>query len=202
MDKYIIKDGIIVRTDTGKRFLTMISIVEQINYYGRTNRYTVMKDRQGNEYIEWIGFNAKYYDLEEICELMNAIYNGDLDKKYEKHLTNTHNRIGHYTRPYFDGRYYLDSTMRKGFWLEDWITGRTYYFHIRQHIEAIVGLLNDYTKEGRFTTDYKFIYDNWINEKYFLGDSKALCYIRDFLNNHDYLKYGERKELPHRRQLM
>lgn len=203
---YEIKDGIIVRTDTGKKFPTMKSIVDQLNSCWRTSRYTLRKDNQGKEYIDWTGYSAKYYDLEELCELMNGAINDDLDVKWKKHLENTHNRIGHFTRPYRNGRFYSDHTKKKGFWLEDWLTGKVYYYHIIEHINAIVGLLNDYTSDGRFVThDSKcgrVIEDTLTKEEYVLGDSKHLCFIRDFLNNHDYLRYGERKELPYKRQLM
>ena len=202
---YEIKDGIIVRTDTGKKFRTMKDMVHQMNHYGRTSRYTVRKNPNGEEYIKWVGYTAEYYDIEEICELMNAVYDRDIRVIFKKHSENTNNRIGHHTMPYKQGRFVLDHTTRKGFWIEDWLTGRVYYLHIDEHIKAIVGLLNDYTKEGRFSFhDSKcgnVIEDTWTSEEYVLGDSKHIVFIRDFLNNHDYLKYGER-DFPYKRMFM
>lgn len=198
------EEGIIVRIDTGKTFPRLKDVVEQISYYGKTSRYVVRKDSKG-EYIEWVGFTAKYYDLEEICELMNAIYYHDVDKIAEKHRINNNRRIGHYTKPYFQGRFHFDHTTKKGFWLEDWLIGKVYYFHNKKHIKEIVKLLNNYTKNERFTThDSKcgqVIEDTLINEEYVLGDSHDIGFIRDFLNNQDYLKYGERKELPYAHML-
>lgn len=202
---YKIEDGVIVRTDTGKKFRRMKDIVEQMNHYGRTSRYTVRRNPNGEEYIEWVGYTAEYYDIEEICELMNAVYDRDINVICKKHCGNTNNRIGHHTTPYKQGRFVSDHTTRKGFWIEDWLTGKTYYLHIDEHIKSIVGLLNDYTKEGRFTVHDsecgKVIEDTWISEEYVLGDSKHITFIRDFLNNHDYLKYGER-DLQYKRMFM
>ena len=202
---YKIIEGTITEVTTGKKLCTMHEIAQHMNGLRKTSRYVARKDNGGREYIDFVGFTAKYYGLREICELLNGCVMNDLDKIFEKHNENTNNRIGHYTIPYKVGRFHLDHTTRKGFWLEDWVTGRKYYFHVKEHINAIVGLLNDYTNEGRFTShDSKcgrVIEDTWINEEYVLGDSHDIGFIRDFLNNHDYLKYGER-ELPYRRMLM
>ena len=206
MNKYEIRNGIIVRTDTGKRFLTMRSIVEQMNYYGSTGRYTVRKDNQGKEYIDWAGFSAKYYDLEEICELMNGVYNRDMDIISKKHMENKKKYERKHKVPYtWNGRFVFDSTLRKGFWFEDGVTGKIYYTHIDTHRNAIVKLLNDYTENERYITYYSkagdVIKDTSNDEIYYLISSKDCCDVRDLLNWYDFQLYGKR-ELPYRRQLM
>lgn len=206
MNKYEIRDGIIVRTDTGKRFLSMGSIVEQMNYYGSTGRYTVRKDNQGKEYIDWIGFSAKYYDIEEICELMNGVYDRDMDIISKKHMENKKKYERKHKVPYtWNGRFVFDSTLRKGFWFEDGVTGKIYYTHIDAHRNAIVGLLNDYSEDGRYEVQYGktgyVIKDTGNGEIYHLISSKDCCDVRDLLNWYDSKLYGKR-ELPYRRQLM
>lgn len=208
---YVIKGGIIVRTDTGEEFETMHQIAEHMNWLRGRTSFTARKDNDGNEYVDFVGFYADYYDLAELCELCNCLWDARMnnefcDKLFEKHMEIKKSKERKHKAPYYwNGRYITDHTARKGFWLEDWVTGRKFYFHIGAHIRHIVGLLNDYTENGRYVAYHggvgNVIEDTSNNEVYVLGDSKHICELRDWLNHYDYERYGER-ELPYKRMMM
>ena len=203
--EYVIEDGVIVRNDTNKHFRTMKEISDELNRLNKHTSYSPLKDKNGNEYVSLVGFSADYYDVAELCELLNAVKDGDTDKKFEKHCKNNGITKGHYTKPYRQGRFHMDHTLRKGFWLEDWLTGKVLYFDVKEHIGAVVGLLNDYTDGNRYTWHDSnvgnVIEDKTSNETFVLGDSKDIGKIRDLLNDFDFELYGERV-LPYKHLLM
>ena len=104
-----------------------------------------------------------------------------------------------------NGRYIKDHTKRKGFWIEDWLTGRKYYLNNQNHIKAVVGLLNDYTSNDRFVSYESkvgdVIEDTNTDDVYVLGDSSHVNKIKKLLNEFDFGLYGER-ELPYKRVMM
>lgn len=213
MSLYEVKKGIIVRTDTGKELKTMKDIAEHMNWLGKHNSYVARKDDDGVEYIDFVGTYADYYDLDELCELINCLEKDFFcDKQWEKHMKIKKSKERKHKAPFIsDGshqeRFIFDHTLRKGFWFEDWLTGKVYYTHIKEHRNAIVGLLNDYTRDGRFITYTdvgEIIEDTIVGEKYYLMDSSHCCDIRDWLNWYDYSKYGRRKvsALPYERMIM
>lgn len=219
MDKYVVKDNVIVRTDTGKELHTMKDVAEHLNYLDGRNSYLARMDKDGVEYVDFVGSYADYYDLDELCELCNALFMlkttkilSYCDKQFEKHMRIKRSKERKHKAPFIkDGsheeRFVFRHTTRKGFWYEDWLTGKAYYTHIKEHRNAIVGLLNDYTEDDRFITYTdvgEVIEDTVVGEKYFLMSSSDCCDIRDWLNWYDYSQYGRRRvgELPHKQILM
>ena len=96
-----------------------------------------------------------------------------------------------------DGRFNLDHTTRKGFWLEDFSNGDRYYFDNETDIRLVVGLLNNYTSDGRFFNYYRerygrFIEDSVTGDKFNLGDSSHLAKLERLLNQRDYDLNGKR----------
>ena len=207
MNLYEVKNRIIVRTDTGKELKTMKDIAEHMNWLCKHNSYVARKDDDGVEYIDFVGTYADYYHLEELCELINCLEKDFFcDKQWEKHMKIKKSKERKHKVPKYiwDGRFVSDHTARKGFWLEDWITGKVYYFRVKEHIKAIVGLLNSYNGTERYIT-YKakcgyVIKDTGNGEIYILGDSSHICELRDWLNWYDFQLYGER-ELTYRRMM-
>ena len=212
MNLYVVKDEAIIRTDTGNKLETMNEIAKHLNWICSHNSYTAMKDKDGNEYVYFSDY-AHYYNLEELCELCNGLWKERTTKclsygaiKFKKHMENKKKCERQPPVPYtWDGRFNYEHTTRKGFWLEDWVSGKEYYLHIKEHIDAIVGLLNDYTTENRFCWGHSkvgnVIKDTVDDEIYVLGDSRDVGLIRDILNYYDMEKYGKRK-LPYRHMLM
>ena len=188
----------------------MHEIAEHLNWLGKYNRYTARKDKDGVEYVHYTDY-AKYYCLEELCELCNALWDSRINKGlcakvFEKHMMNKALKTKPRPVPYvWDGRFNFEHTVRKGFWLEDLLTGKSFYLHIEEHIDAIVRLLNDYTTENRFCWGHSkvgnVIKDNFNDETYVLGDSRDVGFIRNILNYYDYEKYGKR-DFPYRHLLM
>ena len=209
---YEVQNDTIVRTDTGKKLCTMQDIAEHLNWICKHNSYTAMKDKNGEEYVHFSNY-AHYYDLNELCELCNCLWKERITKnlsycdiQFKKHMENKRKCEKQSPVPYvWDGRYNLEHTIRKGFWFEDWLTGKTFYLRVKEHIDAVVGLLNEYTTENRFVWDHSkvgnVIKDTVDNETYVLGDSRDVGFIRDILNYYDREKYGER-ELPYKHLLM
>lgn len=50
-------------------------------------------------------------------------------------------------RHHIDGRYFADHTSKKGFWIEDKLTGKQYLFNDSQNIGKIRDILNEYEKQ-------------------------------------------------------
>lgn len=208
---YKVEDGVIVRTDTGKELRTMHNIAEHMNWLDKSNNYIARKDKNGIEYVAFVGTFAKYYDLDELCELCNCLLKARINhtfcsKKFEKHMRIKEEKERQRPVPYtWDGRYIFEHTARKGFWLEDLLTGKSFYLHINEHISAIVGLLNDYTDEDRFVWYHSkvgnVIRDTVDDETYVLGASRDVGFIRDILNYYDKEKFGER-DFPYKHLLM
>lgn len=48
---------------------------------------------------------------------------------------------------HIDGRYFVDHTARKGFWIEDKATGKTYHFTNSKDIGKVRDILNEYEKQ-------------------------------------------------------
>lgn len=104
-----------------------------------------------------------------------------------------------------DGRFGLDHTTRKGFWLEDFSNGDKYYFDNKTDIMRVVGLLNSFTSKDRFFNHDSnvgmVIEDLESNETFVLGDSSHLGKIKRLLNERDYVLNGKRT-FAYRRTLM
>ena len=81
MNLYVVKDEVIIRTDTGKKLETMHEIAEHLNWLNKHNSYTAMKDDNGNEYVHFSDY-AHYYDLNELCEICNDLWM-ELDRMME-----------------------------------------------------------------------------------------------------------------------
>ena len=202
MSEYEIIDGIIVKTSTQKKLRNMSAIAEHMNYLDESNNYLGKTDKDGVEYVDEVNTYAEYYNLEELCKLCNCLFRAKItktfcDMKFEKHMKIKEAKQKKSPVPFvWDGRFYFGHTTRKGFWIEDWQTGKEYYLHIQEHISAIVGLLNDLTSDGRFSwcnSEVGNVIDDTIdNERYVLGDSRDVGFIRDILNYFDRQKYGKR----------
>ena len=210
-EPYILKDGMIINTETGKKLRNMVAIGEHINWLDESNKYLGKRDKDGVEYVDEVNTYADYYDLEELCELCNCLWKAKFtktfcDMKFEKHMKIKAEKERKSPVPYtWGGRFNFEHTTRKGFWIEDWQTGKVYYLHNKKHIEEIVGLLNYLTNENRFHWNNSevgnVIEDSIGNDRYVLGDSKDIGFIRDILNYFDRERYGER-DFPYRHLLM
>jgi hypothetical protein len=126
--------------------------------------------------------------------------------QFKKHMENKKKCEKQAPVPYtWDGRFNFEHTSRNGFWIEDWQTGKVYYIHNKKHIDVIVELLNDLTSKDRFNWHNSevgnVIEDTVDDERYVLGDSKDIGFIRDILNYFDIERYGKR-DFPYRHLLM
>ena len=91
---YVVNGNVIVRTDTSKELRTMHKIAEHLNWICSHNSYTAMKDKFGYDYVYFSDY-AHYYDLEELCELCNALWMEKTTKilsycdiQFKKHMEN------------------------------------------------------------------------------------------------------------------
>lgn len=75
----------------------------------------------------------------ERCPLTENFVDDDGKLVFKEHYRNIRHHI--------DGRYFVDHTSRKGFWIEDKATGKTYHFTNSKDIGKIRDILNEYEKQ-------------------------------------------------------
>lgn len=75
----------------------------------------------------------------ERCPLTENFVDDDGKLVFKEHYRNIRHHI--------DGRYFVGHTARKGFWIEDKATGKTYHFTNSKDVGKVRDILNEYEKQ-------------------------------------------------------